>query len=404
MVLIIYTKNGCKNCEILKNVLNKVGNYEISIENVGSLEHVRKTYEDFDEQFDSINEFPVSINTGGNENDAPIILNFSDSMKMYGEVILDPRNNKYTLFPIVYDSIYEQAKKARAVFWQPEEIDFSKDYSDLTKLNNQETHFIFHILAFFAASDALVLENLECNFSQEIQIQEILHALAIQKGIEAIHSETYSILLDTYVKDQMQKTQLFSALEKIKTIKDKALWVKKFTNQNTQPFAKRLLAFICVEGIMFSGSFCAIYWLKDRSLLPGLTFSNELISRDEGLHTNMGISIYNMLKHKLKYNDVKEVITSAVNHEKEFITEAIPCSLIGMNSKLMCQYIEYVADRTIIQLGYPKIYNSECPFEFMEKISLSGKTNFFEKRVGEYSKAGVMVSQQEQCFKLDEEF
>lgn len=400
----LYTKKGCKNCDILKTVLTQNG-IDVETVSVGSLEHIRKKYIDFDEQFDYINSFPVLVNTIGNENDAPIILGFEESMKMYNEELLDKANNKYTLFPInpKYQHMYELYKKSRASYWQPEEIDFSKDDNDLIKLTGDEKNFIQNILAFFAASDSLVLENIGCNFSQEIQIQEILHCYAIQMGIEAIHSETYSLLLDRYIKNNDEKLKLFNALKHIETIKTKGAWVKKWTNQS-QMFAKRLLAFICVEGIMFSGSFCAIYWLKDRGLLPGLCFANELISRDEGLHTSVGIEVYKLLNHKLKASEVYEIVCEAVAHEKEFITESIPCRLIGMNSDMMKDYIEYVCDYVLSNLGYPKFYNKENPFDFMEKISLDGKTNFFEKRVGEYSKAGVMVSNEEQCFKLDEEF
>ena len=400
----LYSKKGCKNCDVLKKTLTQNG---IKFENItiGSLEHIRKKYIDFDEQFDYIDTFPVLVNTIGNENDVPIILGFEESMKLYSEDLLNTANNKYTLFPInpKYQHMYELYKKSRASYWQPEEIDFSKDDNDLIKLSQDEKHFIHNILAFFAASDSLVLENIGCNFSKEIQIQEVLHCYAIQMGIEAIHSETYSLLLDRYIKSNEEKMKLFNALQNIKTIKAKGAWVKKWTNPD-QMFAKRLLAFICVEGIMFSGSFCAIYWLKNRGLLPGLCFANELISRDEGLHTSVGIEVYKLLKNKPIANEVYEIVCEAVSHEKEFITESIPCRLIGMNSVMMKDYIEYVCDYVLTNLGYPKFYNKENPFEFMEKISLDGKTNFFEKRVGEYSKAGVMVSNEDQCFKLDEEF
>lgn len=404
MSLIVYSKKNCNQCDIVKEVLenNKIDYKE---EKVGSLEHVRRLYEDqegTDEQFDFISSFPVIVKL---VNDQPIIFGYEEAMKQYYEPIIDKKNNNYTLFPIKpeYAHFYEIYKKERACYWQPEEIDFSKDDADLLKLNENEKYFIFYIIAFFAASDGLVLENLGINFSKEIQIQEILHAYAIQTGIEAIHSETYSILLDRYVKDETKKMEMFNAMKNIESIKNKSLWVKKWTDPSL-PLSKRIVAFCCVEGIMFSGSFCSIYWLKERGLLPGLCFANELISRDEGMHTNLGVEVYKILRKKLSPDEIYEIIGGAVEHEIDFITNAIPCRLIGMNSDLMIEYIKYVSDRLITQLGYPKLYNAKCPFQFMEKISLSGKTNFFEKRVGEYSKAGVMVDSEEQCFKLDEEF
>ena len=399
MNIIVYSKQKCDQCVILKDMLKKCG-VEFEERKVGNLEQVRVEYEEYDEQFDFIRSFPVLVENGNN------IMGFEEAMFKYGEPILDKRNNKYTLFPIhdKYNIFYDIYKKSRASFWQPEEIDFSKDETDLLKLTDDERYFIKHIIAFFAASDGIVLENIGTNFTQEIQIQEILHAYAIQTGIEAIHSETYSLILDRYVKDPNQKLSMFKAIENIKSIKKKAEWVSKWTDPESKSFAKRLIAFCCVEGIMFSGSFCSIYWIKERGMLPGLCFANELISRDEGLHTTMGVEIYKTLKNKLKKYEIEEIIREAVEHEIEFVTEAFPCRLIGMNSELMIKYIKFVADRLLLQLGYTKIYEEDCPFDFMEKISLSGKTNFFEKRVGEYAKAGVMNTEEEQCFKLDEEF
>ena len=399
MNIIVYSKKNCEQCIILKDMLKKCG-IPFEEKKVGNLEQVRVEYDDYEEQFDFIRSFPVLVENGNN------IMGFEEAMFKYGEPILDKRNNKYTLFPIDdnYNVFYDIYKKSRASFWQPEEIDFSKDEMDLLKLTEDEKYFIKHIIAFFAASDGIVLENIGTNFTQEIQIQEILHAYAIQTGIEAIHSETYSLILDRYVKDPSMKLSMFKAIENIKSIKKKAHWVSKWTDPESKSFAKRLIAFCCVEGIMFSGSFCSIYWIKERGMLPGLCFANELISRDEGLHTTMGVEIYKTLKNKLKKNEIEEIIREAVEHEIEFVTEAFPCRLIGMNSELMIKYIKFVADRLLLQLGYTKMYDEECPFDFMEKISLSGKTNFFEKRVGEYAKAGVMTSEEEQCFKLDEEF
>lgn len=403
-MLFVYSKKNCHQCTKLKKVLNK-NSIEYEEKVVGSLQAVCSIYKDYDEQFDFINSFPVLVDTKGNINDAPIIMGYDEAMKKYYEPILDKNNNKYTLFPIndKYAHFYELGKKMRASYWQPEEIDFSEDLKDLNSMSTDEKYFTNFILAFFAASDGLVLENIGINFAKEIQIQEILHPYGIQTGIEVIHAETYSILLDTYVKDSQEKMKLFRAIENFESIKKKAEWVDNYTNRDLK-FSQRLLAFACVEGIMFSGSFCSIYWLKERGLLPGLCFANELISRDEGMHTTLSVEIYKILQNKLSTEEVTQVITSAVEHEIEFITQAIPCRMIGMNSDLMIQYIKFVADRLISQLGYPKIYNIECPFDFMEKISLSGKTNFFEKRVGEYAKSGVMASKEEQCFKLDEDF
>lgn len=396
----LYSKEKCSQCVIVKDMLFK-SNVKITSIVVGSLQNVLNNHENLEEKFENISSFPVLVDTK-----KEVVLDYNSIVNVYCEKILNPAMNKYTLFPIKneYNIFYELYKKQRACFWQPEEIDFSKDDTDLDILNPNEKSFIFSILAFFAASDALVLENLGTNFNTEIQIQEILHTLAFQTGMEAIHSETYSILLDRYVKDIDEKNKLFNALNNIESIKNKGKWVKKWTNKNDQPFSKRVIAMCVVEGVMFSGSFCSIYWLKERALLPGLCFANELISRDEGMHTTTSIEIYKTLKNRLLENEVFEIFADAVKYEIDFITQAIPCAMIGMNSTLMENYVKFVADRLLVQLGYNKMYNSENPFTFMEKISLNGKTNFFEKRVGEYSKAGVMVDEKQQCFKLDEDF
>jgi len=270
-------------------------------------------------------------------------------------------------------------------FWRAEEIDLSQDLTDWKKLDDNERHFVKMILAFFAASDGIVLENLGMRFLSEVQLPEARAAYGFQLMMENIHSETYSLLIDTYVKEKDEKTKLFKALENFPCIKKKADWSVKWINDKRSNFATRLLAFVCVEGIFFSGSFCAIYWLKKRGLMPGLTFSNELISRDEGMHTDFAILLYSKLIKKAKKSKVHELFKEAVSIEKEFICDALPCKLIGMNDKLMAQYIEFVADRLLVQLGYPKLFKVGNPFDFMEMISLDGKTNFFEKRVGDYS-------------------
>ncbi len=297
---------------------------------------------------------------------------------------------RYTLFPISpsEEDLYKLYKKAVASFWTVEEIDFSKDKDDWEKLNANEQYFIKHILAFFAGSDGIVQENLASRFQKEVQSPVARLFYGLQNAMEGIHSETYSLLIDQYVKDKEEQLKYFRAIDQIPAIRKKALWAIEWIESSTD-YATRLIGFACVEGIFFSGSFCAIYWVKKRGLLPGLTFSNELISRDEGLHTEFAVSMYHKLQNKLTKEKVNEIVKSAVDYETEFITEALPVSLIGMNSKDMTQYIQYVADRLLVQLGYPKMYNVGNPFDFMDLISLEGKTNFFEKKVSEYSKPGV---------------
>jgi len=303
--------------------------------------------------------------------------------------IEEDSENRYVIYPIKYHRIWEMYKNAVACFWTSEEIDLSKDSNDWKSLKEQEQFFIKNILAFFAGSDGIVNENLVARFMNEINIQEAKCFYGFQIAMENIHSETYSLLIDTYISDDDEKNHLFNAINTIPCVSKKANWAIKWIQDNESNFLTRLVAFAAVEGIFFSGSFCAIYWLKNRGLMPGLTFSNELISRDEGMHTDFAVLLYNMAKTKLSTNTIHEIIRDAVSIEKEFITESIPCNLIGMNSELMCQYIEFVADRLLTQLNYQKIWNSKNPFDFMELISLENKTNFFEKRVAEYSKAGV---------------
>ncbi len=320
------------------------------------------------------------------------------------EPILAENPQRFVLFPIKYHDIWEMYKKQLASFWTADEIDLHQDISDWEKkLNDNERHFIKYILAFFAASDGIVLENLAQKFCTEVQLPEARAFYGFQIAMENIHSETYSLLIDTYIKDLQEKNFLFNATENVPVIKKKADWSLKYIN-DTNSFAERIVAFSAVEGIFFSGSFCSIFWLKKRSLMPGLTFSNELISRDEGLHTDFACLIYKHLVNKLSQDKIYEIITEAVTIEKEFITEALPVELIGMNCRLMSQYIEFVADRLLFALGYNKYYNVQNPFEWMEMISLQGKTNFFEKRVGEYQKAGVMSSAEDKVFRLDADF
>jgi len=296
-------------------------------------------------------------------------------------------------------------KKAEASFWTAEEVDLGQDKNDWeNKLNKDEKHFITHVLAFFAASDGIVMENLASRFMCEVQLPEARSFYGFQIAIANIHSEMYSLLIDTYIKDEKEKDKLFNAIETIDAVKEKAQWALKWITLEDS-FATRLIAFACVEGIFFSGSFCSIFWLKKRGLLPGLTFSNELISRDEGLHCDFACLLYSTLEYtKLPQKKVHKIVDEAVQIEKRFVCEALPVDLIGMNSKLMSEYIEFVADRLIVSLGYEKLYNAKNPFSFMEMISLEGKTNFFEKRVGEYSKANVGTSKEDKVFTLDADF
>jgi ribonucleoside-diphosphate reductase beta chain len=324
------------------------------------------------------------------------------TMQATEEVLLKENKDRFVILPINYPSIWEHYKRHEASFWTAEEIDLSSDLKDWDNLNDGERHFISHVLAFFAASDGIVNENLAVNFMSEVQLPEARCFYGFQIMMENIHSETYALLIDTYIKNAEEKHKLFHAIDTIAAVKKKAEWALRWIDNGT--FAERLVAFAAVEGIFFSGSFCSIFWLKKRGLMPGLTFSNELISRDEGLHCEFACLLYKMLQTKLSAAQVTKIITDAVAIEKEFITEALPVGLIGMNAALMQQYIEFVADRWLSELGYPTVYNTTNPFDFMEMISLQGKTNFFEKRVGDYQKAGVMGSKDTQAFSLDEDF
>jgi len=303
------------------------------------------------------------------------------------EPILTPNDNRFVMYPIQHDDIWKMYKKQVDCFWRTEEIDLTKDLKDWMTLSPDEKYYISMILAFFAASDGIVLENLATRFMSDVQISEARAFYGFQIAMENIHSETYSLLIETYIKDVEEKTKLLNAIENFPCIKKKADWSKKWINDNRSNFSTRLVAFACIEGIFFSGAFCSIYWLKKRGLMPGLTFSNELISRDEALHTEFAILLYGKLKKKINKNRLYEIIKEAVDIEIEFICEALPCRLIGMNAELMTQYIKYVADRLCLQLGYDKIYNVSNPFSFMELISLESKVNFFEKRVSDYALA-----------------
>ena len=317
------------------------------------------------------------------------------------EILLAPDDNRFVMFPIKHQDVWEMYKKQVDCFWRAEEIDLTKDLANWDSLNHDEKYFISMILAFFAASDGIVLENLASRFMMDVQVSEARAFYGFQIAMENVHSETYSLLIETYIKDTEEKHKLFNAIENFPCIKKKSDWAQKWIHDNRSSFATRLVAFACVEGIFFSGTFCSIYWLKKRGLMPGLTFSNELISRDEALHCEFAVLLYSKLTKKVDRAKIQELIREAVEIETEFICEALPCKLIGMNSELMTQYIKFVADRLVVQLGYKKIYGVGNPFDFMELISLEGKTNFFERKVGEY---GLANKQSDNAFTFDDDF
>jgi len=347
--------------------------------------------------------------------DVPRVSSLSRVSAEYRELekadpLLRENPRRWVMFPIEHQQIWEMYKKHEASFWTAEEVDLSQDGQDWERLTDPERYFIKHVLAFFAASDGIVLENLAGQFSTEVQVPEARAFYGFQIAMENIHSETYSLLIDNYIKDPDEKDSMFNAIHTMPPVKEKAEWAVQWMNRDNC-FAERIVAFAAVEGVLFSGSFCAIYWLKKRGLMPGLTFSNELISRDEGLHAEFACMLYNMLQHRLPEDVVHEIIRGAVEVERRFICEALSCDLIGMNSELMTKYIEFVADRLLSALGHSKLFGSANPFDWMELISLQGKTNFFEKRVGEYQKAGVMSSvtptsgqENSKCFALNEDF
>ena len=320
------------------------------------------------------------------------------------EPILKENPNRFTLFPIMKPKLFEKYKQHVSVFWTTEEVDLAKDLKDWVKLTPNEQYFIKNVLAFFAGSDGIIQENIAARFMSEVQTSEARQFYSVQLMMEAIHSETYSLLIDTYIEDKSEKLHLFQAIQTIPCVKKKAEWARKWIATTEENFATRLVAFAVVEGIFFSGSFCAIYWLKERGLMPGLTTSNEFIARDEGLHTDFACALYEEIERKLTKEKVHKIIREAVAIEKEFIIESLPCSLIGMNSALMSSYIEFVADRLSSQLGYGKIYSTANPFGFMERISLEGKDNFFEKRVTSYAKSGVGKTEEQMSFALDADF
>ncbi|CAB3402330.1 unnamed protein product [Caenorhabditis bovis] len=320
------------------------------------------------------------------------------------EPLLQDTDNRFVIFPLKHRNVWEFYKKAVASFWTVEEVDLGKDMNDWDKMNGDEQYFISRVLAFFAASDGIVNENLCERFSNEVKITEVRFFYGFQIAIENIHSEMYSKLIETYIRDEKERNTLFNAVFEFEFIKKKADWALRWISDKKASFAERLIAFAAVEGIFFSGSFAAIFWLKKRGLMPGLTHSNELISRDEGLHRDFACLLYSMLKKKLSQERIYEIIRDAVVIEQEFLTEALPVDMIGMNCRLMSQYIEYVADHLLVELGCARLYNKKNPFDFMENISIEGKTNFFEKRVAEYQRPGVMTKDAERLFDLEADF
>jgi ribonucleoside-diphosphate reductase beta chain len=324
--------------------------------------------------------------------------------KQLREPILTESNDRFVIFPIQHPDIWAKYKQHLAVFWTPEEIDLSKDVAHWEKLTDNERYFIKNILGFFAGSDGIVMENLATRFMKEVQWPEAKFFYSCQNLLEAIHSESYALLIDTYITDPTEKAKLFKATQTIPCVQKKADWALTWIDNKDASFATRLLAFAAVEGIFFSGAFCAIFWLKQRGIMPGLTLSNEFIARDEGIHTDFACLLYSKLVNRLSKQQAHKIIRDAVKIEKQFITKSLPCELIGMNAKMMTQYIEFVADRLLLQLGYPKAYSATNPFAFMEAISLENKDNFFEKRVSTYAKAAVGKDRAEMSFKMDADF
>lgn len=369
----IFSKDGCKLCDSAEQLCKDLGlDYKkLNMEKDELVQKCKKSISGYPQIFVD------DVHIGS-------FFDFQDHIEDIEPMLL-PTLNRFTVFPIQHENLWALYKQAQMSNWTAEEVDLSRDMDDWNTLSGNEQHFIKMILAFFAGSDGIVFENINNNFADEVQYPEARSFYAYQSHNEMVHGETYSKLIDKYIKSSSEKKELFEAIQCIPCIERKARWAMKWFD-TSRPFAERLLAFACVEGIFFSGSFCAIFWLKKRGLLPGLCFSNELISRDEGLHLQFAVELFNMLKFKPNADTIKQIIEEAVTIEKEFITDALPCSLIGMNSEKMTQYIEYVSDRLMKQVGQEKIWNSTNPFEFMENISLDGKTNFFEKRVGDYGK------------------
>ncbi|CAL8087032.1 unnamed protein product [Orchesella dallaii] len=391
---------------MMKSVTNKFEEMNVSNNDENSHPstppHPRTPLKDHNVQVKA--ERPVKALVGLND-DTKKMTPADEKPSVEDEPLLRENPRRFVVFPIQYHDIWQMYKKAEASFWTVEEVDLSKDISDWDgKLKPEERKFVSHVLAFFAASDGIVNENLVERFSQEVQITEARCFYGFQIAMENVHSEMYSLLIDTYIKDNAERDYLFNAVETMPCVKKKADWALSWIADKNSTFAERVIAFAAIEGIFFSGSFASIFWLKKRGLMPGLTFSNELISRDEGLHCDFACLMFKHIVNKPDENTIVSIIRDAVVIEQEFLTEALPVAMIGMNCELMRRYIEFVADRLLLELGCQKIYNVENPFDFMEHISLEGKTNFFEKKVGEYQKAGVMNKKDEMVFTLDADF
>lgn len=391
MKVTVLSKNGCIQCEKSIQNLDKLG-----IQYVKKIVDKPKLIELCGKR---VSTYPQILVDGEHIGDN---FDLEEYIEENFEPILAPSSARFTAFPIKYQELWDLYKKAQGSFWTAEEIDFSQDIQDWEKLSTNERHFIKTVLAFFAASDGIVFENVNCNFVKEVQIPEARAFYGYQEYNEQIHSETYSLLIEKYIRDPEEKDKLFRAIDTVPCVQKKAQWAMKWFDKSL-PFSHRLFAFACVEGIFFSGSFCAIFWLKKRGLLPGLCFSNELISRDEGLHQEFALKLFSMLKNRPNIQTIHNIVKSAVECEKEFIIDALPCKLIGMNDELMGKYIEFVADRILKQVGCPSIWNTENPFDFMENICLDGKTNFFEKRVGDYGKSAVGISESENVISFNDE-
>lgn len=395
-MIYLYSKNNCDRCDEIICLFNQL-DIHFEIIKVNNMNDIHKYMDDDDEYF--FESFPIVF-----DQDKSIWIDYKQILSTYDEPLLKKNHDVDTIFPIQYPDLWDAYEKSVASFWTVKEIDFSRDEQDWNKLSKNEKHFIKNILAFFAGADGIVNTNLINNFSEEIQIPEARAFYSYQQFNETIHSETYSLLIERYVKDTPEKMNLLRGIHTIPSIKNKANWCKKYINRKYCPsFAKRLIAFACVEGILFSGAFCSIFWLKKRGLLPGLCFSNELISKDEGSHLDFACQLFSKLRYKPNEKDVHKIITEAIMHEKEFIIDSLPCNLIGMNSELMTTYIYFVGDRLLTTLGYSKIWNVKNPFDFMESISVQGKSNFFEKRVSEYNKCNVLSNECNE-FSLDADF
>lgn len=382
LMIEIFSKEGCELCDEAARLCEREG-IEFKKLTIGRDELEKKV----GGRFDAFPQIFLGERRIGN------FFNLEEWVETEYEPLLHPTENRYTVFPLRYPKLWEMYKKAQHSNWSAEEIDFSRDPSDWKTLSEQEQRFLKLVLAFFAGSDGVVLENCMSNFGEEVQVPEARCFYAFQMFNEAVHGETYSLLIDTLVDDEREKNELFSAMSRVPCIEEKARWAMKWFDATSKSFGERLFAFACVEGIFFSGAFAAIFWMKKRALLPGLCFSNELISRDEGLHTEFAVELFGMLRHKPSHVTLRAIVGEAVAIEKRFITESLPCALIGMNAEKMCAYIEYVADRLLKMVNVAPIFNSKNPFDWMENISMEGKTNFFEKRVGEYSKMADRVEE-----------